>query len=808
MVIITPSYLKQRLLINIKLPKNMNPTIETIIAGELSARSEQVSAAIKLLDDGATVPFIARYRKEATGSLDDIQLRLLHSRLIYLRDLEERRLAIIKSIGDQEKLTPELEKSLLAATTKTYLEDLYLPFKPKRRSKASVAREAGLQELAEKLLQDPTLDPVTTAAGFINLESGYIDEKACLDGARQILMEEFSEDAALLSKLRTWIWNHSYIQSSCLKTANKKDAQKYRDYFEYHEPINKIPSHRILALFRGRNESILQVSLMTDKEMLDKEFTESSCQTMIAEHLSITDQQRPADPWLSSVVQWTWRVKLMTHLESELFKTLKESAEVQAIDIFANNLKDLLMAAPAGQKIVMGLDPALRSGVKVVVTDVTGQLIAHTVIYPHVPQNQWSQSLRKLQSLCEMHKVSLISIGNGTGSRETERLVKELIKEIPDNKLEFMIISEAGASIYSASELASKEFPDLDVSLRGAVSIARRIQDPLSELVKIDPKSIGVGQYQHDVNQRLLSKSLDGVVEDCVNAVGVDLNIASAEVLSKVAGLSPSTAENIVTFRNEQGRFDSRVQLLEVPRLGDKAFEQCAGFLRITDGSNPLDASAVHPEAYSIVEQIIEQSIDKELKSIIGDHDFLQKIDLNGLTTEKFGLITVKDVLKELEKPGRDPRPEFKTVIYKEGVESLKDLRNDMELEGVISNVTNFGAFVDVGVHQDGLIHISQLSNTFVSDPRTIVKAGDIVKVWVLEVDVDRKRVGLTMLNPKQKKVTANSDKATDKSKNNNIKQIVRKNSSKANKSPKAAKKDVPVSAFGSLLSDALTNKK
>ena len=785
----------------------MNLTIERIIADELSARPEQVSAAIKLLDDGATVPFIARYRKEATGSLDDIQLRLLHTRLIYLRDLEERRLAIIKSINDQDKLTPELEKSLLAATTKTTLEDLYLPFKPKRTSKASVAREAGLQALAERLLENPELDPVTTALEFINVEAGFADGKACLDGARQILMEEFSEDAALLARLRTWIWSNAYLQSSCIKTANTKDAQKYRDYFEYHEAVSKIPSHRILALFRGRNESILQVSLMTDKEMLDKEFTESSCQAMIATHLSIEDKQRPADAWLNSVVQWTWRVKLMTHLESELFKTLKESAEQQAIDIFAKNLKDLLMAAPAGQRVVMGLDPALRSGVKVVVTDVTGQLIAHTVIYPHVPQNQWSQSLRKLQTLCEMHKVSLISIGNGTGSRETERLVKELIKAIAENKPEFMIISEAGASIYSASELASKEFPDLDVSLRGAVSIARRIQDPLSELVKIDPKSIGVGQYQHDVNQRLLSKSLDGVVEDCVNAVGVDLNIASAEVLSKVAGLTSSTAENIVTFRNERGRFDSRQQLLEVPRLGNKAFEQCAGFLRINEGHNPLDASAVHPEAYSIVEKIIELSSEKELKSIIGDLSFLQKIDVNTLTTPQFGMITVKDVLKELEKPGRDPRPDFKTVVYKDGVETLKDLRNDMELEGVVSNVTNFGAFVDVGVHQDGLIHISQLSSTFVSDPRTIVKAGDIVKVWVLEVDADRKRVSLSMLNPQHKKAVSEAGRPAKDSENKHVKQGNRKSSPKIKKNPKSVQKEQSVSAFGSLLSDALTKK-
>jgi len=780
----------------------MNSTIESIIAGELSARPEQVTTAIKLLDDGATVPFIARYRKEATGSLDDIQLRQLEARLIYLRDLEERRASIIKSISDQDKLTTELKQKIVEATTKTTLEDLYLPYKPKRRIKASVAREAGLDLLAEKLLNDPTLDPEQAAKTFISTEHGFADAKACLDGAKQILMEQFSEDAALLAKLRDWLWKFGFVRSSSIETANKKAAQKYRDYFDYHELIKKIPSHRILALFRGRNEGILNISLLSDKEQLDTPAYESSCQKMIAEHYSIIDQQRPADSWLATVIQWTWRVKLQTHLESELFKQLKEIADQKAIEIFALNLKDLLMAAPAGLRVVMGLDPALRTGVKVVVTNETGQLLAQTVIYPHAPQKQWQQSLRKLGMLCEMHKVSLISIGNGTGSRETERLVVDLIKEIPQNKPEFMVVSEAGASIYSASELASKEFPDLDVSLRGAVSIARRIQDPLSELVKIDPKSIGVGQYQHDVNQRLLSKSLDGVVEDCVNAVGVDLNIASPQVLSKVAGLTTTTAENIVTYRNENGRFDNRQQLLEVPRLGDKAFEQCAGFLRVSNGTNPLDASAVHPEAYSIVEKIIEQA-KKPLQSIIGDNTFLQNIKVENLVSDEFGSITVKDVLGELEKPGRDPRPEFRTVTYKEGVESLKDLHQGMELEGVISNVTNFGAFVDIGVHQDGLIHISALSDNFVSDPRTLVKAGSIVKVWVLDVDTERKRISLSMVNPEKNNLKKSEETGLTPSKQSkNNKKIHHK------KAKNATRKEQPVSAFASALSDALTQKK
>ncbi|MCP3675899.1 MAG: RNA-binding transcriptional accessory protein, partial [Gammaproteobacteria bacterium] len=568
--------------------------------------------------------------------------------------------------------------------------------------------------------------------------------------------------------------------------------------------IKTVPSHRVLAIFRGRNEGVLKISLLSDKEMIENSSFESSCQKILAEHFSILDKQCPADQWLASVVQWTWRVKLQTHLENEFFKRLKDDAEVQAIDIFAKNLKDLLMAAPAGDRIVMGLDPALRTGVKVVVTDVRGQLLTHTVIYPHAPQNQWDQSLRKLTKLCEMYKVSLISIGNGTGSRETERLVKAMIKEFADNKPEFMIISEAGASVYSASELASKEFPDLDVSIRGAVSIARRIQDPLSELVKIDPKAIGVGEYQHDVNQRMLSRSLDAVVEDCVNAVGVDLNIASAQVLSKVAGLTTATAENIVNYRNENGSFSSRKQLLKIDRLGEKAFEQCAGFLRINNGENPLDASAVHPEAYSIVEKVLAQSAEKSLQSIIGDRTFLQNIEIENFTDDSFGAITIRDIISELEKPGRDPRPVFKTVTYKDGVESIKDLHTNMNLEGVVSNVTNFGAFVDIGVHRDGLIHISALSSEFVSDPRTVVKAGDIVSVWITEVDVARNRIGLSMVHPD--KLQNNQPKASNTPTANN-KRPGQLRSNQVRQKQKNHQKDVPISAFASALSSALKSK-
>lgn len=776
----------------------MNPSIELLLAKELSVKSHQVKATIDLIDQGATIPFIARYRKEATGSLNDIQLRKLDERLIYLRELQDRRASIIKSINEQGKMTNELIQTIDGAATKTELEDIYRPFKAKRRSKATIARDAGLDVLANRLLKEPTLNPEQLANDFTHPDSEFRDVKSCLDGARQILMEQFSEDAGLLAKLRSYLNEFAYIQSILIEKAADKTAQKYRDYFDYHEPVNKIPSHRILAIFRGRNEGVLKVTLLSDKQLIEKEGADSGCIEIIANHCSIKNQQRPADLWLASVVKWTWRVKLLTHFENEFFKIIKTEAEQQAIDIFASNLKDLLLAAPAGDRVVMGLDPALRTGVKIAVIDATGKLLTHSTIFPHAPQNLWSQSLRKLQTICELHKVSLISIGNGTASRETERLVKELVKELPNPKPEFMVTSEAGASVYSASELGSKEFPDLDVSIRGAVSIARRVQDPLSELVKIDPKAIGVGQYQHDVNQRLLSRALDAVVEDCVNAVGVELNIASAELLSKVAGLSRVMAENIVNLRNEKGKFSDRRELLEVDRLGSKAFEQCAGFLRITNGSNPLDGSAVHPETYSVVEKILVKAVNKSVGDIIGDLDFLKSLNIGELTSEAFGPVTVRDIIGELEKPGRDPRPQFKTVKYKEGVESLKDVKTGMVLEGVISNVTNFGAFVDIGIHQDGLVHISVLSDSFVSDPRTIVKAGDIVKVWVIEIDEKRNRVSLSMVQPRK------AEKQKAKPKNMAKKQ----NYSKRGNGGHHKQKTVPDSAFANALSNALSGKK
>jgi len=786
----------------------MNPAIENLIADELSVATHQVKATIDLIDQGATIPFIARYRKEATGCLDDIQLRKLDERLGYLRELQERRSSIIKSISEQEKMTAELLSAIQGSETKTELEDIYRPFRAKRANKATIAREAGLDELADKLINDPAIDPEHLALEFVNSESNFQDVKACLDGAKQILMEQISEDASLLANLRQYLNQSAHIQSCLIETSNHKQAQKFRDYFDYNEQINKIPSHRILALFRGRNEGILKVTLISDKHLVEKSASESKCLKIIADHFSISNQQRPADSWLATVVNWTWRVKLLPHFENEFFKILKERAEQQAIKIFADNLKDLLLAAPAGDRIVMGIDPALRTGVKIAIIDHTGKLITHTIIFPHAPQNQWEQSLRKLRKICEMHKVSLISIGNGTGSRETERLVKEVIKQIPDKKPDYMVISEAGASVYSASELASKEFPDLDVSIRGAVSIARRIQDPLSELVKIAPKAIGVGQYQHDVNQRLLSQALDAVVEYCVNAVGVELNMASAELLSKVAGLSRIMSENIVSYRNKTGSFTDRKQLLDVDRLGARTFEQCAGFLRISNGTNPLDSSAVHPESYGVVEDILEKSDRKTIQEIIGNRQFLQQLNIEEFTNEIFGSITVRDIIGELEKPGRDPRPEFKTVKYKDGIETLKDVKTGMALEGVISNVTNFGAFVDIGIHQDGLVHISALSNSFISDPRKVVKAGDIVKVWVLDIDEKRNRVSLSMIQPE--KINKGTNKSQNKENQNNKphKAINRQGATKKQYNTKKKPQSAPQSAFANALSDALQKKK
>jgi protein Tex len=712
------------------------------IASELSATPKQIQAAVTLLDDGATVPFIARYRKEATEGLDDSQLRTLEQRLGYLRELEDRRQVILKSIQEQDKLSPGLEQKIRAADNKTELEDLYLPFKPKRRTKGQIAIEAGLEPLADTLLQDPRLDPETAAAEYISADNGIADTKAALEGARYILIERFAEDAGLLQKIRQHLTRQAHIRSTLIE-GKEKDGAKYKDYFDHSEALHKVPSHRALAMFRGRNEGVLRVSMVADPAS-DEADKSSYCEVIIAEHLNITDKKRPADAWLKSVVQWTWRIKIQLHMETELFGALRERAEREAISVFAKNLHDLLMAAPAGDKVTMGLDPALRTGVKIAIVDATGKVLNTSTIFPHAPQNQWDKGLRTLVNLCQQYKVNLISIGNGTGSRETDKLAAEVLKALPEMKISKIMVSEAGASVYSASELASAELPGMDVSLRGAVSIARRLQDPLAELVKIEPKAIGVGQYQHDVSQSLLGKSLDAVVEDCVNAVGVDVNTASAALLSYVSGLNRTLAQNIVQQRDALGPFVNRKQLLKVDRLGPKAFEQAAGFLRIRNGDNPLDASAVHPEAYSLVEKICQQ-LRTDVTSLIGNKDVLRTLKASDYADDQFGLPTVTDILSELDKPGRDPRPEFKTATFKDGVETIKDLKAGMILEGVVSNVANFGAFVDVGVHQDGLVHISAMTDKFISDPREVVKAGDIVKVKVMEVDADRKRISFSM---------------------------------------------------------------
>jgi len=710
------------------------------IASEITARPAQVAAAVALLDEGATVPFISRYRKEVTGGLDDTQLRKLQERLYYLRELEERRDAVLKSIGEQEKLTPELEKQIRGASTKTELEDLYLPYKPKRRTKAQIAREAGLQPLADMLFAERDRNPEQEAEAFINAEAGFADTKAVLDGARHILIEQFSEDAKLLGQLREYFWQKAQIISAVVP-GKENEGAKYRDYFEFSEALDKIPSHRAMALFRARKEGILQL----DVDIKDlEEGTRHPCEVLIGNFWDVSDQGRGADKWLLEVVRWTWRVKLHSHLQTDFLTQIRESAEDDAIEVFAKNIKDLLLAAPAGRKVTIGLDPGMRTGVKVSVVDETGKVLDHTAIFPHAPQNRVEEAARVLLELCRRYGAELISIGNGTASRETDQLVGALLKAHPELKARRVIVNEAGASVYSASELAALEFPDLDVTIRGAVSIARRLQDPLPELVKIDPKSIGVGQYQHDVSQVKLARSLDAVVEDCVNAVGVDVNTASVPLLKRVSGLNQTLVNNIIEFRNANGRFDSRKDLKKVPRFGDKTFEQAAGFLRVNDSDNPLDASAVHPESYGVVEAIAARN-KRDLKSIIGDTTFIRALNPQDYVTEEFGLPTIQDILRELEKPGRDPRPEFKTAELKDGVEKISDLTPGMVLEGTITNVTNFGAFVDIGVHQDGLVHISALSEKFVKTPHDVVKAGDIVKTKVLEVDLDRKRIALTM---------------------------------------------------------------
>ncbi|HAS8518673.1 TPA: RNA-binding transcriptional accessory protein [Vibrio vulnificus] len=719
----------------------MSQAICRLIAQELNVRPEQVTAAVTLIDDGNTVPFIARYRKEVTGGLDDTQLRNLDSRLSYLRELDDRRQTILKSIQEQGKLTAELESEILTADSKTRLEDLYLPYKPKRRTKGQIAIEAGLEPLADTLWNHPQTEPESEATRYINGEKGVEDSKAALDGARAILMERIAEDANLLEKIRQYLNRHAEIVSRVV-AGKEQEGEKFKDYFEHNEAISKVPSHRALAMLRGRNEGFLSLTLNADPQQ-EESVRQSYCETLIADHYGVTLSSAPADNWRKQVISWAWRIKVSMHMETELMAAMKERAEIEAIEVFATNLKDLLMAAPAGPRATLGLDPGLRTGCKVAVVDATGKVLATDTIYPHVPQNQYDRAMQTVATLIKQHNVDLIAIGNGTASRETDAFAADLIKR-GNLKVQKIMVSEAGASVYSASELAAKEFPNMDVSLRGAVSIARRLQDPLAELVKIDPKSIGVGQYQHDVSQSMLAKRLDAVVEDCVNAVGVDVNTASAALLTRVAGLSTTLAQNIVDFRDENGRFDSRTTLKKVPRLGPKAFEQCAGFLRIMDGKNPLDASSVHPEAYPVVKAIAEKN-QKAVKALIGDSSFLKGLRAVDYTDEHFGVPTVTDIIKELDKPGRDPRPEFKTATFAEGIHNVSDLEVGMILEGVVSNVANFGAFVDIGVHQDGLVHISALTDRFVSDPREVVKAGDIVKVKVMEVDVQRKRIALSM---------------------------------------------------------------
>jgi uncharacterized protein len=721
-------------------------SINRRIADELSARESQVEAAVRLLDEGSTVPFIARYRKEATGGLDDTQLRTLEERLRYLRELEERRAAILTGIAEQGKLTDALKAQIEEADTKTRLEDLYLPYRPKRRTKAQIAREAGLEPLALGLLQDPTHSPETVAADFVDAEKNVPDVKAALEGARQILIERFGEDAELVGRLRAYVADHGRITTRVIEEKREEGA-KFSDYFDFSEPLKQVPSHRALAMFRGRTQGVLDVKIEVGDpgaEAVPLPAGRHPCETIIAGHAGIRDAGRPADKWLLDTVRWAWKVKLGLHIELDLLNEVRERAEDEAIRVFARNLHDLMLAAPAGPHATIGLDPGIRTGVKVAVVDATGKLVETTTIYPHPPRNDWDGSIAVLAALAARHGIDLISIGNGTASRETDKLAGDLMKRHPELNLTKLVVSEAGASVYSASEVAALEFPGLDVSLRGAVSIARRLQDPLAELVKIEPKSIGVGQYQHDVSGVKLARTLDGVVEDCVNAVGVDLNTASVPLLARVSGLTESIARNVVQYRNDNGAFRKRRQLMDVPRLGPKAFEQAAGFLRIPAGDDPLDASAVHPEAYPVVERILAHA-GRLLKDLIGDSRYLRSLDPELFTDERFGEPTVRDIIAELEKPGRDPRPEFRTAVFKEGVEELKHLEPGMVLEGVVTNVTAFGAFVDVGVHQDGLVHISQLSHKFVKDAHAVVKAGDVVKVKVLEVDLKRKRIALTM---------------------------------------------------------------
>ncbi len=713
--------------------------INALIAKELDVQVAQVTAAVDLQNEGSTVPFIARYRKEKTGGLDDTQLRKLEERLAYLTELDDRRASVIKSITEQGKMTPELHRAIAGVTSKVELEDLYAPYKQKRRTKAQIAREAGLEPLANSLLGNPNLDPAKEAEKFLNAAKGVADAKAALDGARHILIERIGESAKLVGDLREWLWSTGRIASKVLK-GKQTEGEKFSDYFDFSQAIRDMPSHRALALLRGRNEGFLDLDL----DVVIEPGRSHPAEGRIMSTFGIADRGRLADKWLVETVKLAWKAKLHVSLAADLLTRLKEGSDTAAIGVFKSNLKDLLLAAPAGPRVTMGLDPGIRTGVKVAIVDQTGKVLDTSTVYPHEPRNDWNGSLATLAALSLRHKVDVIAIGNGTASRETDKLAGELMKKMPDLKLTKVMVSEAGASVYSASELAANEFPNLDVSLRGAVSIARRLQDPLAELVKIDPKAIGVGQYQHDVNQSELARSLDAVVEDCVNSVGVDVNTASAPLLARVAGLNATIAQNIVLHRNDNGAFKKRTEIKKVARLGPKAFEQAAGFLRIMNGPNPLDASSVHPEAYDVVERIAEAT-KRPIKAMIGDRAFLKSLLPKQFADERFGIPTVTDILAELEKPGRDPRPEFKTAEFKDGVEKITDLRPGMALEGVVTNVTAFGAFVDVGVHQDGLVHVSELADRFVKDPREVVKAGDVVKVRVKEVDAGRKRIALTM---------------------------------------------------------------
>lgn len=769
----------------------MAKTISQQIADELGVREQQVEAAVALLDGGATVPFIARYRKEATGALDDAQLRTLEERLNYLRELEERRVAVLNSIREQGKLDAALEAAILAADSKGRLEDIYLPYKPKRRTKAEIAREAGLEPLAELLLTQPASDPQTAAMPFVDADKQVADTTAALDGARSILVERFAEDADLIGGLREHMWSNGLLVSK-QRDGKKETSAKFSDYFDFSEPLHKLPSHRILAMFRGEKEEVLDLQMLPEPPAATPASV-SSYEFRIMERFAITDKGRPGDRWLAETVRWAWRTKIQMHLNIDLRMRLWTAAEQEAVRVFASNLRDLLLAAPAGARVTMGLDPGYRTGVKVAVVDATGKVVATTAIFPHEPQRRWDEALAILGKLAREHRVELIAIGNGTASRETDKLATELVKQLPDLKMSKIVVSEAGASVYSASAFASEELPGLDVTLRGAVSIARRLQDPLAELVKIDPKSIGVGQYQHDLGETKLSRSLDAVVEDCVNAVGVDANTASAPLLARVSGIGSGLAQSIVQHRDANGPFRSRKALKDVPRLGPKAFEQCAGFLRITDGEDPLDASGVHPEAYPVVRRILA-STKSDIKALIGNAEILRQIKPQTFVDATFGLPTVTDILRELEKPGRDPRPAFKAAVFKDGVEKVSDLKPGMVLEGAVTNVAAFGAFVDIGVHQDGLVHISAMSRTFIKDPRDVVKSGDIVRVKVLEVDVPRKRIALTLRLDDE--LGAKSDR--------NTKSEPRVDSRSSSKSRVQGKSPQPNASSGGALAEAL----